>query len=417
MTRKDPIAEAAATSSSVALGGNAERTRSHNRRVVLETVRQHGRLGRSDIAALTRLTAQAVSNIVVELVAEGLLAERGRRRTARGQPPVDFEVNADGGMTAGMEIGADRITTVLVDIAGGLRAQRTTTLPDASPPAVQALAALELAAARRAPGLPKRLLGCGVVMPGPFGVEGMSSIGDTVLPGWANLDAAALMTEALGCAVTVENDATAAAVGERLYGRGRDRRNFCLVYFGAGLGLGIIIDGQPYRGAYGNAGEIGHVRVVPGGRACPCGGHGCLERYASANALAEMLHDSGREAAYEDVARLADTRDPVVDRWIAEAATLLGPVVALLENLFDPETIVLGGTLPDVVMDGLVAAMQPLPLSVSSRSDRSVTRLQRGATGRLTAALGAAALPLLDTIAPKIDRVAPPEPIARAAGR
>ncbi|PSC03829.1 sugar kinase [Alsobacter soli] len=386
----------------VALGGNAERTRSHNRRVVLETVRRHGPLGRSDIAALTQLTAQAVSNIVTELAAEGFLMERGRRRTARGQPPVDFAVNPDGGMTAGMEIAADRITTVLVDLAGDLRAQRTAALNDPSPPAVQALAAAELRDARAADGLPGRLLGCGVVMPGPFGVEGMSSVGDTVLPGWADVDAAAVMTEALGCPVTVENDATAAAVGERLYGAGRDCLDFCFLYFGAGLGLGIVVEGRPYRGAYGNAGEIGHMRVVAGGRACACGGRGCLERYASAHALAERLCDAGLPTTPDAIARLHEQRDPVLAGWITESAGLLGPVIGLLENLFDPATIVLGGALPDTVIDALVEAMRPLPLSVSQRDGRKTPRLQRGATGKLTAALGAAALPLLDRFEPAI---------------
>ena len=128
--RKPPAAHSAA------LGTNPERARRHNRRVVLETLRQHGRLGRSDIASLTRLTAQAVSNIVAELLEEGFLTELGRRRTARGQPPVEFALNADGGVTAGMEIAADHITTVLVDLTGEVRAQRVAPLPD---PAVEAV--------------------------------------------------------------------------------------------------------------------------------------------------------------------------------------------------------------------------------------------------------------------------------------
>ncbi len=111
------------------------------------------------------------------------------------------------------------------------------------------------------------MLGVGVVMPGPFGIEGMTSVGPTTLPGWAGVDAAAYLSVATGLSVVVENDATAASVGERLHGVGRTLRNFCLVYFGRGLGLGVIIDGRPYRGAFGNAGEIGHVVVAPGGRA------------------------------------------------------------------------------------------------------------------------------------------------------
>jgi predicted NBD/HSP70 family sugar kinase len=393
-------------SRSVAVGTNPERTRSHNRRVVLETVRQRGQLGRSDIAVLTKLTAQAVSNIVAELVEEGFLIELGRRRTARGQPPVEFAVNPEGGMTAGMEIAADHVTTVLVDLAGRIRAQRIAPLADTTVAGVQKAAAAELSAVRRAAGLPERLLGCGVVMPGPFEIDGMNSVGTSPLPGWAGQDAAQLLQDALNTPVAIENDANAAAVGEHLHGLGRNLRHFCQIYFGAGLGLGVIVAGQPYRGAFGNAGEIGHIPVVKDGRACACGGHGCLERYASFHALAETLGEAGfAEIGPEQVARLHAQGHPALVGWIAEAAGLLARIVTMLENLFDPETVILGGEMPDTVIDALITAMAPLPISVANRPGRTIPRVQRGGTGRLTAALGAAALPLLDTMTPKLDRV------------
>jgi predicted NBD/HSP70 family sugar kinase len=397
--RKPPAAHSAA------LGTNPERARRHNRRVVLETLRQHGRLGRSDIASLTRLTAQAVSNIVAELLDEGFLVELGRRRTARGQPPVEFALNADGGVTAGMEIAADHITTVLVDLAGEVRAQRVAPLPDLAVEAVQALAAGELARARAAKSMPERLLGCGVVMPGPFDFEGTLTVGATALPGWTGQDVTALMSSALDTPVTIENDATAAAVGEHLYGVGRNLRHFCLVYFGLGLGLGLMLGGEPYRGAQGNAGEIGHLPAVPQGLPCVCGREGCLERYVSPPALQETLRLAGMgQVDAAGIARLHIEGHPAVQAWIAQAGQLLSPVLAMLESLFDPETIVLGGALPDSVIDALILAAGPLPLSVARRGDRTIPRIQRGTTGQLTAALGAAALPLLDATAPRLVR-------------
>jgi predicted NBD/HSP70 family sugar kinase len=404
--RKPPAAR------SVALGANPERARHHNRRVVLETLRQHGRLGRSDIAALTRLTAQAVSNIVAELLEEGFLVELGRRRTARGQPPVEFALNADGGVTAGMEIAADHITTVLVDLTGEVRAQRVAPLSDVSVEAVQALAAAELGRARAVRGLPERVLGCGVVMPGPFDFEGTITVGSTALPGWTGRDVTALMGAALATSVTVENDATAAAVGEHLYGIGRNLRHFCLVYFGLGLGLGLMLGGEPYRGAFGNAGELGHVPAVPHGLPCVCGRRGCLESYVSPSALQETLRQSGiTQVDAASIAELHAGGHPAVLGWIAQAGPLLAPVLAMLENLFDPETIILGGGLPDSVIDALILAAEPLPLSVARRGGRAIPRLQRGTTGQLTAALGAAALPLLNAIAPRLVRnIAAAEP-------
>lgn len=411
--RKPPAAHSAA------LGTNPGRARRHNRRVVLETLRQHGRLGRSDIASLTRLTAQAVSNIVAELLEEGFLVELGRRRTARGQPPVEFALNAAGGVTAGMEIAADHVTTVLVDLAGEVRARRVAPLPDLAVEAVQTVAASELGQVRAVKGMPERLLGCGVVMPGPFDFQGTLTVGSTALPGWTGQDVTALMSAALGTPVTIENDATAAAVGEHLYGVGRNLRHVCLVYFGLGLGLGLLLDGEPYRGAFGNAGEIGHLPAVAQGLPCVCGRHGCLERYVSPPALQEALRLTGIgpvDAA--GLARLQAEGHPAMLGWIAQAGALLAPVLAMLESLLDPETIVLGGALPDSVIDALIAAAA-LPPSGARGGERPVPRVQRGTTGQFTAALGAAALPLLDATAPRLVRNPaagePAQPIADPA--
>jgi predicted NBD/HSP70 family sugar kinase len=342
------------------IGSNPERNRSHNRRVVLDVVRQLGPVGRMEISRHAHLSTQAVSNIVDDLVSDGLLIKTGRLRAGRGLPPIQFAVNPNGGMTAGIEIAADHVST--------------------------------------------QLLGVGVVMPGPFNVEGMTSVGPTTLSGWLDFDAVTGIGQMLGSPITLENDATAAAVGERLHGAAKDLKNFCLIYFGQGLGLGIMIDGRPYRGANGNAGEIGHVLVEKGGRLCSCGQHGCLEAYASIQALTERLTAAGISSVdYSRLERLHGEKHPVVQAWIEEAGGYLAPQIAMLENLFDPEAIVIGGALPPGLLEDLTQAMQPLPLSVARRRNRSEARLLQGRTGRLTAALGAAALPLLETMTPRLD--------------
>ena len=391
--------------SETAIGTNPERNRTHNRRVVLDAVRLHGPLGRTAIARLAHLSAQAVSNIVSELLEEGLLIECGRLRAGRGLPPVQVAVNPDGGMTVGIEIAADHLVLVLVDLLGRVRAHHSTPLDDPSPLHIAPLLKKEIDTLCNAvPGSRKRLLGVGAVMPGPFEIEGMSSVGPTTLPGWSGLDAVSILSAATGMHTIVENDATAAAVGERLHGVARNLKSFCLLYFGAGLGLGIVNDGQPLRGAFGNAGEIGHVIVTPGGKPCSCGNRGCLEGYASFHALKERLAAKGISCnGIADLEALHADRNPILLEWIKDAALHLSPIVGLLENLLDPETIVFGGALPDSLLDDLIASLEPLPLSVASRRRRAVPRVMRGATGLLTAALGAAALPLLETVTPRLD--------------
>ena len=388
----------------LAIGSNPERNRTHNRRVVLDVVRSQGHLGRTEIARRAHLTPQAVTNIVEELVAENLLIEVGRLRSGRGQPPIQFAVNPDGPMTAGVEIAADHMVTVLLDLAGRIRAQSVRPVTDTSPAHILPQVRAAVDALRDAvPGLAVSLLGVGVVMPGPFEIDGMSSVGPATLPGWSGLDTRALAAEAIGELVQIENDATAAAVGERLYGAGRAFSNFCLLYFGVGLGLGVIQAGRPLRGAFGNAGEIGHIVLTPRDRPALYGPEGALERFVSLYALREKLAAAGLTATtVDDLQVLHDAGNPVILDWIAEAADYLAPTIAAVENLLDPETVIIGGALPDSVIDAIIAALDPLPVSVATRRTRTAPRVIRGQTGQLTAALGAAALPLLETMTPRL---------------
>jgi len=390
----------------VAIGSNPERNRAHNRRVVLEVIRMHEHLGRTEIARRAQITPQAVANIVEELLEEGLLIELGRLRSGRGQPPIQFAVNPNGPLTAGIEVAADHMVTVLLDLSGGIRGQSIISLgPDSQgPDAVPELAAAEVRKLQARLGTDNStLLGIGVVMPGPFEIEGMSSVGPATLPGWAGVDPAPLFAKATEQHVVVENDATAAVVGERLYGAGRQLGTFCYLYFGVGLGLGVIQDRRPVRGAFGNAGEIGHVGLTPRKGKAIYGPAGALERFVSVFALRERLAMAGiYTATVDDIQKLHDEGNQTLLDWIAMAADYLAPAVAMLENIFDPETVIFGGGLPDSVLDAVIAALEPLPVSVATRPQRTHPRVLRGQTGQLTAALGAAALPLLDTISPHL---------------
>ncbi len=390
----------------VAIGSNPERNRAHNRRVVLEVIRMSEHLGRTEIARRAQLTPQAVANIVEELLEEGLLIELGRLRSGRGQPPIQFAVNPNGPLTAGIEVAADHMVSVLLDLSGGIRGQSIIALaPDGQgPEVVPQLAAEEVRRLQETLGADNgKLLGIGVVMPGPFEIEGMSSVGPATLPGWAGVDPVQLFAKATTQHVVVENDATAAVVGERLYGAGRQLGTFCYLYFGVGLGLGVIQDGRPVRGAFGNAGEIGHVGLTPRNGKGVYGPAGALERFVSVFALRERLAMAGIYTAnVDDIQKLHDDNNETLRDWIAMAADYLAPTVAMLENIFDPETVIFGGGLPNSVFDAVIAKLDPLPVSVATRRQRAMPRVLRGQTGQLTAALGAAALPLLDTVSPHL---------------
>ena len=383
-------------------GTNIEHTRSFNRRVVLDAVRRHGPISRAEIARLTSLTAQTVSNIALDLQQGGLIRSEGRRRTGRGQPPVEMSINPEGGYTVGLQLDHRRLAGVLVNLAGEVCERSDVEVGRAGPDIALPLMAKMVDTLLRRAGLESdRVLGTGVVMPGPFDVDSLTSVGPTTLPGWRGVDPAALLSKTIGLPVLVENDATAAALGESLYGAARHLRTFFYLYIGVGLGGGLIIDGQPYRGAWGNAGEFGHIVVAPGGIRCFCGNAGCLERYASLHAAHEALRAAGYgSAAKQDLAALASSGNRAIMGWIDTAALHLRRALNAVENLLDPEAILIGGELPESIAQVLIDRLDPLMPSVSARRGRDRPRLIKATAGVEATALGAAALPIFDTMSP-----------------
>ena len=240
------------------------------------------------------------------------------------------------------------------------------------------------------------MLGIGVAIPGPVGVEAMSFVGPTTLEGWKDVDIAERVEAATGLATFVGVDLAAAALGERLYGAGRAFADFYYLYFGVGLGGAMVHDGVVLRGAHGNAGEIGHLPLAADGALCPCGNRGCLELTLSLDALDRRLRAAG---VARDPAIAAG--HPAFEDWLAEAAPLLRRAVVAIENLFDPQTILIGGLAPDALIARLLAAAAPLPPSVAERRDRTAPRLTPTGGGGDAVLRGAAALAVSGLLSPE----------------
>lgn len=379
-------------------GTNLEHARLHNRRVVLEAIRQAGRLTRADLTRITSLTAQTISNIVAELLEEAKLFAHAPEKTARGQPPIPLSINPDGGYSIGFHIEQHQIVAVLLDLKGVMRGRRVFAV--SYPTFAQALPWLLKAVdgfRRKVPA--QRLLGIGIALPGPFGVQGMSAVGPTSMPGWEDSNSLAALRGRTGLAVLIENDATAAAMGERLYGVAGGLKDFAYLFVGHGLGSGLYLDNRLYSGHWRNAGEIGHVVYMPGGRPCYCGKQGCLERYVSGASLLEQL-GIGADRSLGDLDLSAPRHAAGIDRWLIEAVPALRQAVGLLESLLDPETVLVGGMLSDEILRRLIAQSYPLFRSVSVRAERGHARLQLGTAGHDCVALGAAALIVLAELSP-----------------
>lgn len=365
-------------------GTNQEFGRPYNRRIVLESIRLHGPVARGDIASRVGLTVQTVSTIVRELEEHGYVLSVREEPKGRGLPPATLRINPEGGYAVGIHVTPLGIDAALINLSGDVIGSTTRQARNATPDhAFELIGAMVLELTGLRPG--GRVLGIGMALPGPFGVESMSFVGPTTMASWKDVALRERLTASTGLPAFFENDMAAAAIGERLYGLGAGYSEYYYLYFGVGLGGAMVHDGAVLRGAWGNAGEIGHIPAVPGGEPCPCGNSGCLERYFSLDAFRR------RNIGEVD--------------WVVEVAPIFRNAIAIIENLFDPETVILGGLAPAGLLERLVGAAAQLPDSVSARRDRTTPRVMAATGGQHSVLRGAAALAVSGVLSPRFGQM------------
>jgi len=365
-------------------GTNQESGRPFNRRIVLESIRLNGPTTRGEIAERVGLTVQTVSTIVRELEDQGYILSVREKPKGRGIPPSALTINPEGGHAVGIHLTPLGIDAALVNLRGDVVESRHRNAPNAMPDEAFALIG-EMVTELKASYKHGRLLGAGIALPGPFDVESMSFVGPTTMAGWKNTDIRQRLADATGLPVFMENDMAAAALGEQLYGLGQQLANYYYLFFSVGLGGVMMHDGSVLRGAWGNAGEIGHIPIVLDGEACPCGNRGCLERYLSLDAFNRR--------------GLSETE------WVAEVAPIFRNAVRAIENLFDPETVVLGGLAPPALIEQLATLGDGLTNSIAARANRSHPRLMVASDCQHSALRGAAALAVFGALSPRFGQM------------
>ena len=382
-------------------GTNLLHAKNHNMRAVLDAVRRNEGLSRADITRITNLSAQTISNLVAELEDSGLLLAGEPVRQKRGQPARPYRLNPDGGYAIGFQLSGTQFDAVLVNLLGEQRHRLSRQFNHPDPQhAIELLVDATNQIITDAGLDPARNIGIGIAMPGPVGIAGPTGIA----PGWEDFDIATAMTEMAGCPVFVENDADAAAVSEKLYGNAKALDNFVYIFIGYGLGAGLFMDGHVIHGANGAAGEIGHLPVEPGGRECTCGRRGCLECYVSLLALYAEFDTTERESLMNDTSlgRLAELSpsDAPVARWIKRAAPHLATTLQVLGSMLDPQAVIMGGLLPAPIRDALLLEISKLEHTGNRTPLGKALPIHAGAGNTLSAAMGAAALPIYQEMVP-----------------
>jgi predicted NBD/HSP70 family sugar kinase len=365
-------------------GTNQESGRPYNRRIVLESIRLNGPTTRGDIAERVGLTVQTVSTIVRELEDQELVLSVREKPKGRGIPPSALTINPEGGYALGIHLTPLGIETALVNLRGDVIESRHRDAPNAMPDEAFGLIG-EMVAELKASRRPGRLLGAGIALPGPFDVESMSFVGPTTMSGWKNVDIRQRLADVTALPAFMENDMAAAALGEQLYGLGQQFSDYYYLFFSVGLGGVMMHDGSVIRGAWGNAGEIGHIPAVPDGEPCPCGNRGCLERYLSLDAF----HRRGLPEA----------------EWVREVAPIFNNAIRTIENLFDPQTVVIGGLAPQTLIDQLATLGAGLTNSIAARANRTHPRVVVASDCQHSALRGAAALAVFGVLSPRFGQM------------
>lgn len=406
-------------------GTNLPRVGGFNRTVILDAIRRSPEgVSRVEIAAATGLSAQTVSNIVKRLLAEDLVAESGRAASTGGKPRILLRTNPTAYFSVGIHIDPDTITLVATDLDGcvlGTVHRRTPRNPSANQ-VVRQVAQTVRGLLEKAQIPVDRLLGLGVACPGPLDFSRGLVLTPPNLPGWHEVPLVAYLQDEFGVPVALDNDATAAAIGERWAGAGGARTgSFAFLYFGTGVGGGLMLGDQAWRGNSGNAGEFGHIVVVPNGADCFCGNKGCLEAYVRPHAIvtetAALLEKRGASldralgltlqpnkefADYETICRAALDDHPIARQVIQRAAAKVAIAATTLVNVVDVDRIVLGGKGVRYVVEPYRAAIAE---SVNARSIARHARkveVEPSLIGEDAGARGAAALVLHGAYSPQL---------------
>lgn len=328
---------------------------------VFHALREHPGSSQREIVRRTGVDRATVSAVVAQLEEQDLLDRTTKPRHGRaGRPETALRLAERAGWFVGVRLDPQELHVVATTLDARLVAKRRVPGSSDVTTAVRRVGAIvrELADGE---GVPlDRIRGVGVGVPGLMDREGRLALGPNL--GWHDVPILELLRAALPLPVYADNDTKAAALAETLFGTCRNVMDFVLIIAHAGIGSALYQGGMLQRGWRGYAGELGHVKVVPGGRACGCGGKGCLEAYASERAILGSMRDEGRPCAdLDEVACLAQRGDPTAMAVLEDAGEKLGTVLATVLNLTNPHRIVIGGGLAQVaraflpVMERVVA--------------------------------------------------------------
>ncbi|MFK3672062.1 ROK family protein [Leifsonia aquatica] len=313
---------------------------------VFTTILTRSPISRIDVARLTGLSQAAVTKAVAPLVTAGLINDSldPTLTGLPGRPVSPVAVVPEAVVALGLKVNADELIGVATDLTTRIIASERVPLVSHEPAAVIDAIVDLCASLQDAIGGLGSHLGCvGVAVSGDVDTE-TGVVRDSALMGWRGVELGAALSERLSQEVVVENDVRALTIGEHWFGVGLGTGSFAIVTIGRGIGSGLHLNGEVVEGAYGVAGEIGHLPLTTPDHLCACGRRGCVEAVAATSAIVEAVSAAhGRPVPIGEAVELGRAGDPAAVAAFAEAGHVIGAAIASLVNLVGPELVIIGG--------------------------------------------------------------------------
>jgi IclR helix-turn-helix domain./ROK family. len=337
-----------------------------NKSIVLNVIRKKHNISRAEISNITGLNKSTVSSLVDELITEGFVVEKGPGISKGGRKPILLNINNNVGHIIGIDLGVNYILIILTDLSANIIWQRRIKLKanETEKEIIDKLITLIQEAISASTKTLKGILGIGIGVPGIVDFKnGIVLMAPNLR--WEDIKLKAIIEERFGITTYIDNEANAGAIGEKWFGAGSKVTNLVYVSAGIGIGTGIIINDELYRGSNGFAGEMGHMTVNFNDHDCRCGNIGCWENYASEKALFSYLKDIASEnkaVQYKDIEDLSvfdvmenvRKNDQIAVRALREVSKNLGIGVVNVVNTFNPDLVIIGNTLSlggDIVLE------------------------------------------------------------------
>ena len=335
--------------------------REHNAALVLGVVARHGPITQRETSKICGLSFTSVVSIITHLEKNGIVKKSKVVSSLAGRPAAMYQFDPSYRYIVGCEMQHDKVRFILADLNGQITTQRI--FPFDKSIGKEAVLNLLVRAIEDlvvdCKGGLNRILGIGIGIGGLIHTEDGSVEFLSHLSNWGTIELKKVLHEKFHVKTSIENNSASAALGELRFGIGYGKKNFLFINVKSGIGMGIVLNGELYRGTTGTAGEFGHVTVDDHGPVCTCGNVGCLETFASVSALVDnakrsvvqgiisaindLTDGDPNKITFDVILEAARQEDKLAYKLFIDAARYLGEGMVSLVNLLNPELIVIGG--------------------------------------------------------------------------